>query len=95
MRIITGLKVPRKTLVNDLIAALVMASGTVPGSIANGVLAGTNPVYGVYSTIAGTAVGVVFTSDARITGPGKCFPGQTAIRRGANRGRGCRRTLDN
>ena len=62
MSIITRLKVPRKTIFNDLIAALVMASGTVPGSIANGVLAGTNPVYGVYSTLAGTAVAAVFTS---------------------------------
>jgi SulP family sulfate permease len=62
MSIITRLKVPRKTLFNDLIAALVMASGTVPGSLANAVLAGTNPVYGVYSTIAGTAVAAVFTS---------------------------------
>jgi len=58
----TGLKVPRKTLINDLIAAVVMTSGTVPGSLANGVLAGVNPVYGVYSTIAGTAVAAVFTS---------------------------------
>ena len=56
MSMILRLKVRRKTLFNDLIAALVMASGTVPGSLANGVLAGTNPVYGVYSTIAGTTV---------------------------------------
>jgi SulP family sulfate permease len=62
MSIITRLKTSRKTLVNDLIAAVVMAAATVPGSLANGVLAGVNPVFGLYSTIAGTAVAAVFTS---------------------------------
>ena len=58
----TGLKVPRKTLVNDLGAGLVMAMATVPGALANGVLAGINPIYGVYSVIAGTTVAALFTS---------------------------------
>ena len=62
MNIINGLKVPRKTIVNDLIAAVVMAAATVPGSLANGVLAGVNPVYGLFSTIAGTTVAALFTS---------------------------------
>lgn len=56
------MKTSKKTMVNDLIAAVVMAAATVPGSLANGVLAGVNPVYGLYSTIAGTTVAAVFTS---------------------------------
>jgi SulP family sulfate permease len=58
----TGLKVPRKTLINDLVSGLVMSVVTVPGALANGLLAGVNPVYGVYSVIAGTSVAAVFTS---------------------------------
>ena len=58
----TGLKVPRKILVNDLVSGLVMSVVTVPGALANGLLAGVNPVYGVYSVIAGTSVAAVFTS---------------------------------
>ena len=56
------LKVPRKTLFKDLIAGLVMSIITVPGSIANGVLAGVNPIYGLYSTIVGTTTAALFTS---------------------------------
>ncbi|MGD9092277.1 MAG: SulP family inorganic anion transporter [Anaerolineales bacterium] len=58
----SGLKVPRKTLFKDMIAGLVMSIITVPGSIANGVLAGVNPIYGLYSTIFGTTVAALFTS---------------------------------
>jgi SulP family sulfate permease len=58
----TGLKVPRKTLINDLVSGLVMSVVTVPGALANGLLAGVNPVYGVYSVIAGTSVAALFTS---------------------------------
>jgi SulP family sulfate permease len=59
---LTGLKVPRKTLFSELVTGLVMAVITVPGSIANGVLAGVNPVFGLYSTIAGTTIAALFTS---------------------------------
>ena len=61
MNIITRLKTPRKTILSDFIAAGVMAAATVPGSLANGLLAGVNPIYGLYSTIAGTTVAAVFT----------------------------------
>jgi SulP family sulfate permease len=57
-----GLRVPRKILVNDLIAGLVMAVVNIPGALANGLLAGVNPVFGLYSMIAGTTVAAVFTS---------------------------------
>jgi SulP family sulfate permease len=45
-----------------MIAGLVMSIITVPGSIANGLLAGINPIFGLYSTIVGTTVGAFFTS---------------------------------
>ncbi len=57
-----GLKVPRKTLLNDLVAGLVMAVINVPQALANGVLAGVNPVFGLYSMIVGTTVAAFFTS---------------------------------
>ena len=59
---LAGLKVPRKTFINDLVSGLVMSVVTVPGALANGLLAGVNPVYGVYSVIAGTSVAALFTS---------------------------------
>jgi MFS superfamily sulfate permease-like transporter len=39
-----------------------MALVSIPGGIANGLLAGVNPIYGVYSMIAGTTVTALFTS---------------------------------
>jgi len=59
---LTGLKVSRQTFVRSAIAGLVMALVSIPGGIANGLLAGVNPIYGVYSMIAGTTVGALFTS---------------------------------
>jgi SulP family sulfate permease len=57
-----GFKVSRKTIINDLISGLIMSVITAPGAVANGVLAGVNPIYGLYSMIAGTTVAAVFTS---------------------------------
>ena len=57
-----GLRVSRDILTKDLVAGLVMSIVTVPGALANGLLAGINPVYGVYSMIAGTTVAALFTS---------------------------------
>jgi SulP family sulfate permease len=58
----SGLNVPRKILVNDLVSGLVMAVVNIPGALANGLLAGVNPVFGLYSMMAGTTVAAVFTS---------------------------------
>ena len=58
----TGLKVPRKTLINDLVSGLVMAVVSIPGALANGLLAGVSPVFGLYSMMAGTTVAALFTS---------------------------------
>ena len=57
-----GLRVPKEVLKKDLVAGLVMSIVNVPGALANGLLAGINPVYGVYSMIAGTTVAALFTS---------------------------------
>ncbi len=59
---LTGLKVPRKILINDLVSGLVMAVVSIPGALANGLLAGVNPVFGLYSMMAGTTVAALFTS---------------------------------
>ncbi|MFC1921646.1 SulP family inorganic anion transporter [Chloroflexota bacterium] len=61
-----GLKVPSKTLIGDLIAGLVMALVSIPGGLAQGLLAGVNPVFGLYSMIAGTSVAALFTSSVII-----------------------------
>jgi hypothetical protein len=57
----TGLRVPRKLLVNDLVSGLIMAIVTIPGAIANGVLAGVNPVYGLYTIMTATPIATLFT----------------------------------
>jgi SulP family sulfate permease len=59
---LSGFRVPRETLFNDLISGLVMAIVSIPGGLANGLLAGVNPVFGLYSMIAGTTVAALFTS---------------------------------
>jgi SulP family sulfate permease len=58
----TGLRVPRAIFINDLISGLVNAIVTIPGGLANGVLAGVNPVYGLYSIMLGTPIAALFTS---------------------------------
>jgi SulP family sulfate permease len=58
----SGLRVPRAILVKDLVTGLVNAVVSIPGGIANGVLAGVNPVYGLYSIMLGTPIAAAFTS---------------------------------
>ena len=57
-----GLRIPKEVLTKDLITGIVMSIVTVPGALANGLLAGINPIFGVYSMIAGTTVAALFTS---------------------------------
>jgi len=56
------LQVPRSSLVSDAVAGFILSLVNIPGALANGVLAGVNPVFGVYSMIAGTSVAALFTS---------------------------------
>ena len=46
----------------DGIAGLNVAIGNVPDGLANGVLVGVNPVYGLYATLVGPLVGGLFSS---------------------------------
>jgi SulP family sulfate permease len=55
-------KVPTKIFFGGLVAGLVMALVSIPGGLAQGLLAGVNPLYGLYSMIAGTSVAALFTS---------------------------------
>ncbi|MFL7837266.1 MAG: SulP family inorganic anion transporter [Candidatus Promineifilaceae bacterium] len=57
-----GFRVSRQTFISDLISGLIMALVNIPGALGNGLLAGVNPVYGLYSMIAGTTVAAIFTS---------------------------------
>lgn len=56
------LKVPRPTFLSDAVSGLVLAGITIPGDLANGLLAGVNPVNGLYSLITGMTVAALFTS---------------------------------
>ncbi len=55
-------RISRKDLMSDMVTGLVMAIISIPGSLGNGLLAGVNPMYGIYSTIVGTTVAALFTS---------------------------------
>jgi MFS superfamily sulfate permease-like transporter len=57
----TDLRVPHKLLVNDLVSGRIMAIVTIPGAIANGVLAGVNPVFGLYTIMTATPIAALFT----------------------------------
>jgi sulfate permease, SulP family len=47
---------------SDLSAAVTKAIDGLTGGLANGVLAGVNPVYGMYTVMVATPVGALFTS---------------------------------
>lgn len=51
-----------RTLTSDLSAGLVKSIDSVTGGMANAVLAGVSPVYGLYTVLAATSVGALFTS---------------------------------
>ncbi|GGK89262.1 SulP family inorganic anion transporter [Rufibacter glacialis] len=53
---------PRNKLQQDGIAGMTTAVSSLPDGMANGLLAGVNPIYGLYSCIAGPVVGGLFSS---------------------------------
>ena len=57
----------RKNLISDLIAGLTTAIADMPDAMASAVLAGTNPVYGLYAIMVGKPVGALLTSSQFIT----------------------------
>ncbi len=57
-----SLKINRKTVGKDLLAGLTAAIAAIPDGMASAVLAGVNPVYGLYNLMVGTPVAALFTS---------------------------------
>src|SRR5512139_68115 len=51
-----------KGFAGDLSAGLTKSIDSVTGGMANALLAGVNPVYGLYTVLAATPVGALFTS---------------------------------
>lgn len=63
------MKVPRlglqrETLKEDAVAGVVLGVQSVPDGLAGGLLAGVNPVFGLYAYMVGTFTGAIFTSSA-------------------------------
>src|SRR5512145_1370525 len=54
----------RSTLSADLIAGLTASIPSVPDAMASGVLAGVNPIYGLYGLMIGTPIAALFTGSA-------------------------------
>ena len=54
----------RDTLKDDAVSGLVLGVESVPDSLASGLLAGVNPVFGLYGAMWGTFTGALFTSSA-------------------------------
>ncbi len=54
----------RPALKRDAIAALVLGIQSVPAGLATGLLAGANPLSGLYAYLVGTTAGALFTSSA-------------------------------
>jgi SulP family sulfate permease len=59
--------VPRGTLRQDVPAGLVLGLESVPDGLARGMLAGVNPLYGLYGYLFGTLFGALTTSSAFMT----------------------------
>ena len=54
----------RRNLVPDVIAGLTTGIANIPDAMASGVLAGANPVQGLYAIMIGTPLGAIFGSSA-------------------------------
>ncbi len=54
----------RNSQVADLIAGLTTGVANIPDAMASGVLAGVNPVQGLYAIMVGTPLGAIFSSSA-------------------------------
>jgi SulP family sulfate permease len=59
----TGKQLPRRaTLLQDSLAGLNSAITSVPDGLASGILAGVNPIFGLYAAMAGPIAGGIFSS---------------------------------
>ena len=57
-------KSERGTLNQDLLAGLTASIPSIPDAMASGVLAGINPIYGLYGLMIGTPIAALFTGSA-------------------------------
>jgi len=57
----------KSSLVPDLIAGLISGIGNIPDAMASAILAGVNPVSGLYAVMIGTPVGALLSSSVFIT----------------------------
>jgi SulP family sulfate permease len=51
-----------KNLVPDVVAGLTTGIANIPDAMASAILAGVNPVFGLYALMVGTPVGALLTS---------------------------------
>jgi SulP family sulfate permease len=56
-----GLKLSRDSLVADLLAGVVNAVTSIPDALGSAVLAGLNPIHGLYAIVVGTPAGAMTT----------------------------------
>ncbi|MFV1962497.1 MAG: SulP family inorganic anion transporter [Acidimicrobiia bacterium] len=54
----------KETLKDDAVAGLVLGVESVPDGLAGGLLAGVNPIFGLYAYMVGTFTGGIFTSSS-------------------------------
>lgn len=54
----------KTTITSDLIAGLTASIPSFPDAMASGVLAGINPIYGLYGLMIGTPIAALFTGSA-------------------------------
>ncbi len=54
----------KETIGKDAVAGVVLGVESVPDGLAGGLLAGVNPVYGLYAYMVGTVTGALFTSSS-------------------------------
>ena len=57
-----SIKINRSTVGKDALAGLTAAIAAIPDGMATAILAGVNPVYGLYNLMVGTPVAALFTS---------------------------------
>lgn len=58
----SNLWVHLRTLVNDLVAGMINGDTAIPNGLGGSILAGANPVHGLYSLIIGTPAATSFTA---------------------------------
>ena len=70
--------IQRKGLIPNLVAGLTIAIADIPDAMASAVLAGVNPVYGLYAIMVGKLIGGLLTSShfmtLAITSTRRCWP---------------------